>query len=303
MSFVKTDIENYVQANEKVLIGKAILGGKTAGMLNLQTGVKKVADINILTTSTVLQDGSSCGFNASGTATFTKRQITALPIKVQESYCEKDLIGTSMQWQVKIEAGLETMPWEEMIIGKKIADVILAKEYTIWQGDNGNTGATYQRFDGFLTILTGGTVDGSINSATTLANYPVEVINNVVANIPVAILDRPDLVVFVGLDIFRKYIAALQAKNLYHYTDNLVAGNFSTQIYGTNIKLEGVAGLNGTNKVFATYLENMIAGTDLEGSDEVVDFWYSKDDQLFKFNILFNYGVQVAFPDLVVIAS
>jgi hypothetical protein len=47
----------------------------------------------------------------------------------------------------------------------------------------------------------------------------------------------------------------------------------------------------------------MIIGTDLQNSQEVFKFWYDENYDIFKLKVLFNLGVQVAFPDLVVIAS
>ena len=40
----------------------------------------------------------------------------------------------------------------------------------------------------------------------------------------------------------------------------------------------------------------------MAGDEEVYDFWYSKDDRVFKLAIEFAMGIQVAYPDEVVIA-
>ena len=60
MSIIKDSITGYVDANEKQLIGKAIIGGKTASLLNLQTGVKGSAYLNLLDADPTLQAGG-CG--------------------------------------------------------------------------------------------------------------------------------------------------------------------------------------------------------------------------------------------------
>lgn len=307
MAFTVTGINGYVQANEDKLIGKAIVGAKTASMLNLQTGVKGTANLNLLTATTGLQDGSSCGFNASGGVTVSKRQIVTKLLKVNQTFCDKDLIGTSLQWGVKIAAGMATIPFEEMFIGKIVENVNKEVETAIWQADTAVTGQSYglSLFDGLLKILSGGTVDGSIAGSSLSGTNAavVNVINNIVLKIPDAILDRQDLVIFVGYDVYRKYIAGLQAANLFHYTADINLSNLSVVIPGTNVRLEGVYGLNGTNKAVCTYLENLYLGTDLENSQEVFKFWFDENDDLFKLKILFNLGTQVAFPDLVVTAS
>ena len=63
-------ITGYVQANEKELLGKAIIGAKTASMLNLQVGVRGSAYLNLLDSTATLQAGA-CGWNAAGTDTLS----------------------------------------------------------------------------------------------------------------------------------------------------------------------------------------------------------------------------------------
>ena len=41
----------------------------------------------------------------------------------------------------------------------------------------------------------------------------------------------------------------------------------------------------------------------MEGDDEKFDLWYSKDNQEFRLAINFNAGVQVAFPDEIVLVG
>ena len=55
--------------------------------------------------------------------------------------------------------------------------------------------------------------------------------------------------------------------------------------------------------IVAADAENIYFGVDMEGDEEKFDMWYSQDNQEFRLAINFNAGVQVAFPDEVVIAS
>ena len=78
----------------------------------------------------------------------------------------------------------------------------------------------------------------------------------------------------------------------------------SIVIPGTSTRIYGVPGLNGTKKIVAGDLKgNFFYGTDLDGDQEVFDLWYSKDNQEFRLAIKFNAGVQVAFPDQVVVKT
>lgn len=305
MSFNVSDISGYIQANERQLIGKAVTGSKTASMLNLQVGVVGTANLNLLTATAGLQDGSSCGFNAGeGDVTISKRQIVAKPIKVNQEFCDKDLLGSSLQWGVRMAAGQTTIPFTQMFVDQIVKEVNKEVENILWQGNTTVNGGTYLDLaDGLLTILdaaSGSTIDGSVSGKTLAAN-PYDVISNIIAVLPDETIDMNN-VIFVGYDVYRKFIAELQAKNLYHYTADLTSA-MEIVIPGTNVKLVGVPGLIGTGKAVATYPENLYLGTDMLNDKETADFWFSKDDDVFKLKISFAIGTQVAFPDLVVVAE
>lgn len=294
MSIIKDSITGYVDANEKQLIGKAIIGGKTAGLLNLQTGVKGSAYLNLLDADPTLQAGG-CGWNPEGSTTLTRRTIETGLIKVNMPFCDKDLIGTSMQYDVKVAVGAKTLPFEQDFIEQNIKAIQAKLEKALWQGDK----TEGDHFDGLIKII--GDATGVIDAGNGNAvETPMDAVKAVVANLPNEIMDRADKVIFAGYDVFRAYVTELQEKNLYHYTADLDGANMEMVIPGTDIKLIGVAGLIGTGKLYGTYLENVYLGTDLEGDAEKFLFWYSEDNSEFRLKVEFNAGVQVAFPDFIV---
>lgn len=302
MAFSVNDVKGYVDANGQQLIGKAVIGSKTAGLLNLQTGVKGSAYLNLLTADATVQDGSACGWTASGTTTVSKRQITTALMKVNAEFCDKDLINTAMQYDVKVAVGAKTLPFEQDFINQNIKSINSQVENLIWQGDSSLTGATYLKLtDGLIKIIgaASGVVDATV-SGKTLSGNTKEAIDAIVAKIPEAILDREDIKIFVGVDVYRKYVKALQDANLFHYVPANLDASFSTIVPGTNIRVEGVPGLTGQNKAYASYAENFYLGTDMEGDYEKFQFWYSEDNRMFRLAVEFNLGVQVAFPDLIV---
>lgn len=293
-------ISGYVQANEKELIGKAIVGGRTASLLNLQTGTKGSSYLNLLVTDPTLQAGS-CGWSDAGTSTVTNRTLETGQIKVNLSFCDKDLIGTSLQYGVKIAVGAKTLPFEEDFISQNLLGIQKKLEEIIWQGDKVSGSAHLLRFDGFIKIIDSatGVVDATDTVPLNIVTNAKSTIESVIASLPNNIMDRSDKVIFVGYDVYRAYIAQLQAANLFHYTAELT-GVMELVVPGTDIKLIGVHGLTGTDKIYGTYLENMYLGTDLEGDYEKFMFWYSEDNAEFRLKVEFNAGVQIAFPDLVV---
>ena len=298
MGLVVDSIKGYVDANEKELIGKTLIGGKTAGLLNLQTGVKGSSYLNLLNADPTLQAGG-CGWDEDGDSTLTRREIKTGLIKVNIAFCDKDLIGTSMQHEVKVAVGAKTLPFEEEFVNQNLMAIQKKLEETIWQGDTASGVGHLKRFDGIIKVLDGASV---VDAGTTLdvvadAKGAVEA---VVMALPNEIMDRADKVIFVGYDVFRAYVSQLQAANLFHYTADL-AGSMELVIPGTDIRLIGVHGLTGQKLIYGSYLENMYLGTDLEGDSEKFMFWYSEDNSEFRMKVEFNAGVQVAYPDFVAV--
>ena len=109
----------------------------------------------------------------------------------------------------------------------------------------------------------------------------------------------------MGADWYRKYIQELIANGNLVITTGLNDVNMPESILhpGTNLRVIPVAGLDGSGRAFASYKDNFVYGTDLAGDEEKFDFWYSKDDQVFKLAVEFTAGVQVAYPDQIATAK
>ena len=101
MAFSVGTLTNYVKENEALLLSSSVLGNKTAQLIKdngtVLVGVKSSEKIGLMDTDAVFQDGSTCGFNASGTTTFTQRTVTVGKIKVNEALCMKDLEAKYLQ--------------------------------------------------------------------------------------------------------------------------------------------------------------------------------------------------------------
>jgi len=289
----------YVDEQRLPLIKKAVLNAKSAQLFNLQTGCKgggKTA-LNLLTTNVVFGSGAACGFTDAGSNVFSQRHIEAGAYKVNMSFCDKSMAKYWMGYEVKTAAGKETLPFEQDFVENIIAKVNEGVEKAIWQGDTESLDANLNKADGLLKILTD--ADGVIVPAVLEATTVKGAIDAAYLAIPVEVL--PTASIAVGQDAFRTYVLALSALNLYHYNPE-VDGQMEVYIPGTTTKVYGLAGLNGTKKVVAAdFGNNIFYGTDMEGDEETFDLWYSKDNQDFRLVINFAAGVQVAFPDQVVL--
>lgn len=278
-----TNLTAYVDERKLPLIGEAVLKGKTISMVNVQTGVKYKAAINSVFVDPTLQDGSVCGFTDSGTNELSQRIITAPAIKVNMSFCHKDFLKYWTNYETRIAATEEKMPFEEFFINKVIESVKAKNEERIWQDST----------NGLIAFLTDGAAEVTTDASAFTA------IKNVYMEIPEEVLDKA--VIFVGADTYRKFIQEMVEKNLYHYS----ADGVDQEIYfpGTNNKVVAVNGLNGTKKIVAADPENLFVGVDMVDDAEKFDFWYSKDNDEFRLNIQYNLGAQIAFPHQVVVGG
>lgn len=299
-----TTLPAYVEQNHDTLLRDTVLGAESAKLFTLQTGVKTKTALNLLNTSVEFQDGSACGFNAAGSQTISQRTITAPIVKVNMEYCDKTLLNSCLQHEVRVAAGQKTLPFEQDFIGDVVANVALGAENLIWQGDTTSSDKNLKWTDGLIKILKAS--DGITLASNKLTHAAItkanvrDAVDAVIEAIPTEVLNKAS--VFMGYDTYRFYIMALQAANLYHNAgDNLDKG--STKYQGSSITIKALAGLNGTGEIVAGDPANFFYGTDMQNDEEKFDFWYSKDDQVFKLAIEFAIGVQVAFPNKVVVSS
>ena len=306
MAFNVTGLTNYVNEQSTDILVKSLFGSKTASVLQaagqVQVGVKSAEALNILSSDVYFQ-ADGCGYTSSGNTTFSQRTITVGKIKVEEDLCPKTLEAKWMQTQ--IAAGSPTaVPFEQAITESKASVIAKQLEVAMWQGDTAtsNTNPNTNKFDGFNKIIdavSASTVAGNTSSATAITTTNIEALVDDIYNvIPADIATADDLVLWVGIDTFKKYTTALRNSNLFHYA--VEAEGLEMMIPGTNLKMIGVGGLNGTNKMYAGRLSNFFVGTDLANEEEELKYWYSQDNDEVRFRMTCKYGVQVAFPDQIV---
>ena len=303
-------LTNYVKENELQLTSAAIFSAKTASLIeakgNVQVGIKSAETINIMTTDAVFQSGGTCGFNSSGTTTITQRTLTVGKIKVQESICPKTFEAKYTQKALREGSSYDYMAYASEYSAQKVQRIGAALETAIWQGDTASGSANLNKFDGIIKIIdslgfggAGDPIDGNAADLTTLTSSNViAAVDSVFAALPAALLDKDDVVIFAGNDTFREYVLALRNANLFHYPVD--AANMELIIPGTAVKLIGVNGLNGTDKMFGVSMSNLYLGTDMLNEQDRFELFYAKEADEMRFVVEFKLGVQVAFPDEVV---
>lgn len=288
---IVTAITGYVEEHKSELLSKAILDGKSRRAFNFMSDVKGPTALNILDTDIHFQE-LSCGWNESGSTEFSQRVLTPKELMVNMAFCDKKLLKTWAQYEVKVAAGMESLPFEEKWTKQILDGVNEQIEKMLYQGTG--SGAS---FEGLISILDdeASSVKANVASGTSAYNF----IKSVAAAIPVQVKSP---VILVSTPLYREFMQDLVAANLFHYDPK--NGENEYLLPGTDIKIIAVDGLVGAdNRAIAANMNNLVYGASGDEDSDIFDLWYSKDNREFRLAIQFVAGVQVAFPDECVIGK
>ena len=282
MAYNVSALGTYVQENKDIILKDIVFGGEygnTIPLMTKQLGIKTTEKIHPSTLEAVLQDVSGeCGFNPQGDLNITERSITTSQKKVNMEFCLEKLLGKFAEYKVRVGANPDALPFEAEIIDGLVKSINKQVEKDVWKALITNT-------DAQLTVASTGTA--------------YERVMAVYMALPEAILE--DAVIFVSPATFREYVKDLVDKNFYHY--NPADGDLEEIfIPGSGVKVRKAKGLaeQTDDVIFGTSPKNMIYGTDFMDNKEEIKAWFSDDNDTYRIKVRFNYGANVAFPDLVV---
>ena len=296
MALNVSTLSNYVEEKRLPLIAKSFLRGKTIDLIQLETGVLQDTALNLVSASVQFGDGASCGWNPTDGIALSQRILKPTFLKVNQAFCDKDLLKKWASYEVKLAAGREQLPFEEKFLEEIANSINESIEKLVWQGDTSHTNEP----DGFLKILeTGGS--GVVSATWTAGTTAYNKIKTVYNAIPANIIDKEDTVIFVGEETYREFIQDLVAANLYHFSPDYKAGEY--MVPGTSIRVIAVNGLNGTGKIVAGRLSNFFYGVGAEDDKDTFDFWYSQDNREFRLAAYFAIAVQIAYPNEIVLGK
>ena len=282
MAYNVESLGAYVQENKDIILKDIVFGGEygnTIPLMTKQLGIKTTEKIHPSTLEAVLQDVSGeCGFNPQGDLNISERSITTKQKKVNMEFCLEKLLGKFAEYTVRVGANPDALPFEAEIIDGLVKSINKQVEKGVWTDLITNA-------DAQLTVASTGTA--------------YERVMAVYMALPEAVLE--DAVIFVSPATFREYVKDLVDKNFYHY--NPADGDLEEIfIPGSGVKVRKANGLaeQTDDVIFGTSPKNMIYGTDFMDNKEEIKAWFSDDNDTYRIKVRFNYGANVAFPDLVV---
>lgn len=287
---IVTAITGYVEEHRSELLSKAMLDGKSRRAFNLMTDVKGPTTLNIMDTNVVFGE-LQCGWNESGSTEFSQRTLTPKALSVNMAFCDKKLLGTYAQYEVKVAAGMEELPFEEKWTNQILDSVNEKVEHMLYFGSGSGS-----EFKGIIPILAAETGCTKVNESGSTA---YAFIKNVAKAIPVKV-KAP--VILVSTPLYREFMQDLVAANLFHYDP--ANGENEYRLPGTDIRVIAVNGLiDDDTYAIAADMNNLFYGVSADGDEDTFDLWYSKDNREFRLAINFIAGTQVAFPDEVVLGQ
>lgn len=308
MSIANFDVSGlsaYVEQNKDLLIKNLVFGRGTRERISIQTGIKYKEHLHIFDVNPAFASGTDCAFSAAGTAALSERLIECPALKVDMEICPRNLVGKYAEYLVRLNATSESLPFEQYLMEGVIDGINRKIETMIWLGDktSQSTDPVKKWIDGFETICRAsvfaatGVVVKNIASGSTAYQGILAVYGELTENC----LER-GAEIYVSPAIFRAFMQDMVALNYYHYNP----GNENAKEFllpGTDVKVVKTPGLAGCNNIVGTYPANLYYGCDMEGDNEDIDLWYSKDNRTFRLEVLWNSGVQIAFLDQVVLGQ
>jgi hypothetical protein len=289
----------YTEVHRDELLVKASLGGvKTFDYIDIMPGVKNKELIPMLD-STVVFSGATCGWNPNGTDVFSEKYIEVKPLEVEKEFCDFDFQKSFANNQLMIEAGRETLPFEQKITESNINATNEALEALVWRGDSG------LGISGFTELISAATASIKVDFPT--GSTMISKIDSIVASVPVKAL-RKGVNIFLSYTDYRAYIAELNSSCCANRPIVDAAQDAIKYVGDSRIQIVPVMGLEKANSGDTAYIvaasaDALVYATDLENSHNVVRWWFDEKESKHDFRILFNAGTALRWDDETVVGA
>lgn len=300
-----SNLSAWTDENELELTTRAVTEARTLGLIDIRTGIKGTQQIPLMDTELIYQDASGCDLSASGDTELNKTNISVVEIGYMQEFCPKTLRGFFAQQALRPGTMAED---KELPFEKAITDYILKKNAAalddlIWRGDTSISGTSNLNFfDGFATQFdASGDVNeandlgyAALNSTRIYAALEATYLKAVSTNEAVALSD--DFTLWVNRALFTYLQSNYAAKNNFHL-DPKNPNEMTTTLFGYNVKVEAIPGLNTHNSIYGARKSSLIFGTDLESDTDSFELWYSQDDDKIYLRSKFSAGVTTPYFD------
>ncbi len=296
--YVVSTITGFTDQTSTELMMKALVGGTTAKVSNVKLGIKGTQQIQILDSSPVFQAGA-CGWNATGSTSFSQISLTVCPERINESLCPDALYSTYQSLLLQKGETEESVPFELQIAELKVKQIQQRIEQKLWQA----TTAGGDCFNGFKSLIVTGATSVANSSGTAFsasASYgtngnPITEVDKLISALDDNAQAMEDLVVFMSYANYRLYVQALTKANFFQNyigTSTVIGGEANAFAVHPNstVKVYPTLGLNGSGKVVIGPAQYFVVGFDALSDHEKLDMWWSRDNDEIRIRGNYNYG-------------
>jgi hypothetical protein len=300
MSLNVSALADFNNETAGLLLPKMIYAGSTAEYVTVKEGIKYKEPLNLFEVDLQVQDGFGCVTNASGSATFTQRDLEVCQRTSYDGLCLKDMdkkyLGIS---------ALEPGSYNETFAMANTYAELLVNQFQknndqfIWTAQSASNACV----DGLKYIITGsttGVVTDDDFSGSFTATTALDRMDAAIAALPSDVADRDDLTFFMSVANFRKYVTAIRNENSFYFDPESITnrGNTLDMMYPfQNIRVVGTVGLAGSDRIVLGPAKHIVIGTDLESDLDEFQMWYDINSDQLKHRINTKLGVNIAYPE------
>ena len=289
-----TRLKNYLETNGVEVLTKALFNSESAKYFQIQTNVTAETPIIRLDSSISLADATSCGFEATGSDTFSNRLLSPKFLKVNKEFCPKTLLKTWAHSDVRMNALGQEMPFEELLINNNINELAKVNERLIWEGDTTSGAGNMALMDGIITIAK---KDENTVKQEKGTDTIWQRVQKIWLSLPAEIADKATI--FMSIANYKQLIVELMNENMFHVFEEY-KGTYEMVMPGANVKIKGVSGIT-SDTILATFEENLYLGVDGESDSETCDCYFDKSSRTFKFVVEYAYAVNYCFSEFVIL--
>ncbi len=300
MGFTTKGLQAYVEESNVQILPQEIMNKSSVldKLPNWKTGIKTSATIGIIDVSTDFA-GETCSFTDNSTNVIKGREISVAGIQVMGQICDTDLTDYFTGKLIRRTAGDENIDGElyKEFVEAFLGDIRKKNDIAVFAGDTTSADANLNKYDGVLKIVE---ADGKEENFYTISTgNALSATMLLSTKITGAMHNRGELALFVDPRI--QYALAMAHFNACPCQPGETLTGYNKLPNG--LEIIPAEGLRGTGKIVITSKSNIVVGTDFANDRETFKFWFSDDNQVWRYIVKFYMGVQVAVPEEVVVGT
>ena len=259
MAFTTTS--NFAGKAAGFYISAALKASNSLDYLTLIENIKFKSNIQAMNNTVSSVGNATCDFTSTGTLALTEKVLEPKNLQVNLELCKLTLLDSWEALQMRAGAGAPPpASFDDYVISYMGEIIAEATENSIWNGTD--VGGKFNGFNGAVTGYLLPAVDATVVQDAAGGAYTVGTIiaelQAAVAAIPVDVLGKEDLHIYMNQKTYQYYIGAVSALGYVNaYNMN---GDYVPMFEGYKIAV-----CNGmtTNEIVIAQKSNMFFGTDL----------------------------------------